>query len=390
MEKVIIVRFAEIYLKGKNRIFFENLLKNNLKNAVFNYNATVTRIPGRFLINGFDLSNLARVTAAIDKVAGVFSYSVATQIETSYANIKKLAIAEMQNKIGTFKVQVNRADKTFEYNSMQLASILGGDILENCPNLKVDVHNPENTLNVDIRENGRTYIFSKSILGVGGMPVGSSGKGLLLLSGGIDSPVASYMMSKRGTKIVGLHFHSYPYTSPLARQKVENLTQILAPYNAGDMTIYMVNMANYQEAINSNCDVSYMITLLRRGMFRIAERLAKEQGLDMIITGENLGQVASQTIESMTVVENVVESTPILRPLIAFDKNEIISVARKIGTFETSVQPYEDCCTVFLPDNPVTKPRITTAKKQENKFDADDLLEKAYSTMEVVKIKAQN
>ena len=386
MQKVIIIRYGEIYLKGKNRIFFENLLKNNLKNAVLPYDAQVERIPGRFLVHDFDVPDLPRVVDAINKVAGIYSYSVATQIDTSYANILQQAKEEMQGQIGTFKVLVNRADKTFEYNSMQLAAKLGEALLNSYTNLKVDVTDPDVKLNVDIRENGKTYIFCNSCRGVGGMPVGSSGKGLLLLSGGIDSPVAGYMMTKRGTKITAVHFHSFPYTSQLARQKVENLAKIMLPYNAGDMTIYMVNMAEYQEAINANCDASFMITLLRRGMFKIAERLCKEHNLDMIVTGENLGQVASQTIESMTVVEDVVKSTPIIRPLVAFDKSEIIEVSKKIDTFNTSIQPYEDCCTVFLPDNPVTKPKLYQALKQEAKFNADELLDKAYSSLEVVRL----
>jgi thiamine biosynthesis protein ThiI len=220
---------------------------------------------------------------------------------------------------------------------------------------------------------------------MGGMPVGSSGKGMLLLSGGIDSPVAGYMMAKRGTKLVAVHYHSYPYTSALAREKVEKLAELLLPYNGGNLTVYMVNMAKYQETIHANCNDSYMITLLRRGMFRIAERLCKDHDADMLITGENLGQVASQTIESMTVVENVLDSTPVLRPLVAFDKTDIIAVAKKIGTFETSIQPYEDCCTVFLPDNPVTKPKLSSVEREEQKFDWQGLLNDAYNSIEVVR-----
>ena len=226
-------------------------------------------------------------------------------------------------------------------------------------------------------------------MGVGGMPVGSAGKGLLLLSGGIDSPVAGFMMAKRGTKLQALHFHSFPYTSELARLKVEELAVKIAEYNAGDLEIYMCPMTHYQEEINRNCKDIYNITLLRRAMFRIAERLCKEKGLQMIITGENLGQVASQTIESMTVVGNVVDDIQIMRPLIAFDKQEIIEVSKKIDTYDISIRPYEDCCTVFVPDNPVTKPRLSSVEEEEKKMDYEALIDEAYSKIEVVKISAK-
>ena len=226
-------------------------------------------------------------------------------------------------------------------------------------------------------------------MGVGGMPVGSAGQGLLLLSGGIDSPVAGYMMAKRGTKLKALHFHSFPYTSQLARLKVEELAAKIAEYNTGELEIYMCPMTKYQEEINKNCRDIYNITLLRRAMFRIAERLCKENNLKMIITGESLGQVASQTIESMTVVGNVVEDVQIMRPLIAFDKQDTIEIAKKIDTYETSIRPYEDCCTIFVPDNPVTKPKKENVELEENKLKWEELIEEAYNSIETVVIKAK-
>ena len=385
MDKVIIVRYSEIHLKGKNRSFFEDLLKNNIKSVVKKYGASISKIPGRYMVTGFDSNDLPLILESLQKIAGIFSFSVATQVDSNYQSIKDEAINQMANISGTFKVEVNRGDKTFPLNSMELAREIGGDILSANKNLTVDVINPQTKLCVDLRENQKTYIFSQIIYGMGGMPVGSSGKGLLLLSGGIDSPVAGYMMAKRGTKLVAVHYHSFPYTSELARVKVEKLAQQLVEYNGGDITVYMVNMAKYQESIHANCNDSYMITLLRRGMFRIAERISKNHNIDMLITGENLGQVASQTIQSMTVVEDVVNTTPVLRPLIAFDKTDIISVAKKIATYETSIEPYEDCCTVFLPDNPVTKPRLAMVEIEENKFDWQSLLDEAYNSIEVVK-----
>ncbi|MBQ8468795.1 MAG: tRNA 4-thiouridine(8) synthase ThiI [Clostridia bacterium] len=386
MNKVIIVRYSEIHLKGKNRNFFEGLLKDNIKLAIKKYNAKVERIPGRYMVYDFEESNLQRIVSELAKVAGIFSYSVATEVNSNYDDIKDEAICQMIECSGTFKVDVNRGDKKFPLNSMELARALGGDILKKNKSLKVDVVNPETKLFVDVRENQKTYIFSKIIYGMGGMPVESSGRGLLLLSGGIDSPVAGYMMAKRGVKLYAVHFHSFPYTSELAREKVEDLARKLVPYNAGNLTVFMVNMAKYQEAIKASCNDSYTITLLRRGMFRIAEKLAGQYKLDMIITGENLGQVASQTIESMSVVENVlISDRPVLRPLVAFDKADIITLSKKIDTYDLSIKPYEDCCTVFLPDSPITKPRLDHVEEEENKFNYHDLLDEAFAQVEVVK-----
>ncbi len=385
MNKVIIVRYSEIHLKGKNRGYFEDLLKNNIKDAIAEYGAVVEKIPGRYLITNVTDSTCKRILNKLAKIAGIFSYSVATEVDSTYEQIKEESLYQMAEKQGTFKVEVNRGDKKFKLTSMELAREIGGDILDINKNLKVDVQNPEIKLCIDLRESQKTYIFSEVLYGMGGMPVGSSGKGLLLLSGGIDSPVAGYMMAKRGVKLYALHFHSFPYTSELAREKVEELARKLTEYNGGNLTVYMVNMAKYQEAIHSYCNENYTITLLRRGMLRIAERLAKEKQIDMLITGENLGQVASQTIESIKTIENVIEDTPILRPLIAYDKSDIISVAQKIDTFTESIKPFEDCCTVFLPDSPVTKPKTYVAEAEEEKFDFNGLLDDAYREMEIVK-----
>ena len=384
MEKVIIVRYSEIHLKGKNRGFFENLLQENIKNALFKYNAKVEKIPGRYMISGLSDSQLLRATEDLKKIAGIFSFSIATEVLSTYQDICNEVLVQSKDLVGTFKVDVNRGDKQFAINSMELAKMLGGEILKNNKNLKVDVNNPDIKVFVDIRENKKSYVFSKVVYGMGGMPVGSSGNGLLLLSGGIDSPVAGYMMAKRGVKLTAVHFHSYPYTSELAREKVEELAQKLVPYNAGSLRVYMVNVAKLQESIHANANDSYTITLLRRGMFRLAERLCSENNFSMIITGENLGQVASQTIESMTVVESVLKSVPVLRPLVAFDKSDIVTLSKKIDTYDLSIKPYEDCCTVFLPDSPVTKPRLDNTMREEEKIAWQELLEEAYASIEVV------
>ncbi len=389
MEKCLLIRYGEIYLKGKNRKFFENLLENNIQNAANPYNAVVSRIPGRFLLTGYKASDEKALISCMKKQAGIFSLSDAYCIDSNLNAITDLAVSLMQDEEGTFKVETNRADKTFPLNSMEISSHVGGKILEKNKNLKVDVISPEKKINIDIRENKKTYIFKDTIMGVGGMPVGCSGDGLLLLSGGIDSPVAGYMMAKRGAKLHAIHFHSFPYTSELARLKVEELAKKLAEYNAGDLEVYMCSMTHYQEEINKNCKSDYNITLLRRAMFKIAERLCKEKGFKMIITGESLGQVASQTIESMTVVGNIVKDTQIMRPLIAFDKNETIEISRKIDCYDISIRPYEDCCTIFVPKSPVIKPRLENVEAQEKLIAFDLLVDEAYSTIEKVVIKAK-
>ena len=386
MKKAILIRFGEIFLKGKNRGYFEKALVFNVRKALEKFDLEVVKVPGRYVVTGYVEDLEYEILDRIGKIPGVFSYSPAICFETSIDEIKSQAVDMMKNYSGTFKVVTNRADKTLELDSMQISAQVGGSILKSNHNLKVDVKNPDYVLNVDIRENKETYMYEKNLHGVGGMPVGTSGNGLLLLSGGIDSPVAGYMLAKRGVKISAVHFHSHPYTSNFAREKVEDLAKLISPYT-GDLTIYMVSMTELQEQIHAKCDDAYMITLLRRGMFTIAERLCKKYDKKMIVTGENLGQVASQTIESMTVVSEVVKSTPIIRPLVAFDKCEIIDIAKKIGTYETSIKPFEDCCTVFLPDNPVVKPVLYKVKKEQDKIDFDAILDRAMESVEIVEIK---
>ncbi len=389
MDRCLLLRFGEIYLKGKNRNFFEKLLENNIKNAISAYNCEFSRIPGRYVVSGYNLASEPALIALLTKQAGLFSLSPAVCFDTDLDNLKDMATKLMEDEEGTFKVETNRADKTFSLNSMQISAMLGGEILKANKSLKVDVVHPEHILNVDVRENKKTYMFLKTYPCVGGMPVGSAGRGLLLLSGGIDSPVAGYMMAKRGAKIYALHFHSFPYTSELARRKVEELAEKIAAYNAGELEVFMCPMTHYQEEINKNCKSDYNITLLRRAMFTIAERLCKDKGFKMIITGESLGQVASQTIESMSVVGEVVKDTQIMRPLVGFDKQDTIELSRKIDCYDISIRPYEDCCTVFVPKNPIIKPRLENVKREEAKLDFNVLVDEAYSKIESVVIKAR-
>jgi thiamine biosynthesis protein ThiI len=310
--------------------------------------------------------------------------SVALKVETNMDKIFEAA-KEVCSESGTFKVETHRADKSFPLNSMQINAEIGGRILSYNKNLKVDVHNPSFILNVDVRENGTTLVFNKFFKGAGGMPVGTAGKGLLLISGGIDSPVAGHMIARRGMNIDCIHYHSYPYTNMQAKEKVIELAKVLSTYSCGT-TLHIVKVTHIQEEIHKKCNGEYMVTLLRRFMMRIAERIAKKIGAQCLITGESLGQVASQTIEGMTSSNSVIESMPVLRPLCGFDKNEIIDRSRAMGTYDISIQPYEDCCTVFLPKHPVTKPKLQAVLEEEAKLDVEALIEEAMNTLEVIEL----
>ena len=345
MEKAILIRFGEIFLKGKNKYVFENLLSHNILQALKEYKLRLTKISGRYIVTEYEDFYETEIMEKISHVFGVHSISPCFVVKTLKQNIED-CIKGIKIDTDTFKVDVKRADKFFPIQSTEFAAMMGGVILDSQPNLKVNLRNPETTVFIEIREDGNTYIYSSIIKAVGGMPVGSSGGGLLLLSGGIDSPVAGYLMSKRGMPIQAIHFHSFPYTSELAKDKVITLAKIISEYT-GNIKIHIVPFTKIQEAIHKNCRPEFMITLMRRIMMRISERIAKQNNLKAIITGECLAQVASQTIESMTVTNAVIEDLPVLRPLIAMDKEDIIEISKKINTYETSILPYEDCCTVF-------------------------------------------
>ncbi len=383
MENVIVVRYGEIFLKGKNRKVFENLLKDNIQNSLKGIPHKFLSKHTRYIISDFG-DNFDLVCQKISKVFGIHSYSPAIKVKTDLDKIYSLATDMANDFEGTFKVETNRADKTLPINSIDISRKVGGLILTKNPLLKVDVKKPKNVVNIDIRENGETYIFTKEIKGLGGMPTGSAGKGLLLLSGGIDSPVAGFMMAKRGMRLDGLHFHSYPYTGIAAKEKVIKLAEKVSDYS-GKFNLYVVSFTEIQEEIHEKCHESYMITLMRRFMMRIAERLSQKYEAKAIITGESLGQVASQTIESITSSNSVV-TMPVLRPVIAFDKTDIIEIAEKIDTFETSILPYEDCCTVFLPKNPLIKPRLDKVLLEESKLEVESLIERAINNIEIINL----
>lgn len=392
MKKVILLRYGEIHLKGKNRGSFENALLRNIESAIFSVDedAKVTRIGGRYVVYNFDEVNLERLVDKCSKVFGLVSLSVAFEIESDVENIKSTLkeLIVQDNSLATaktFKIDVKRADKKFPIQSTEFAAMLGGVVLDEYTHLKVDLKTPEIQIDVDIRENGKTYIFKDKIKGVGGLPVGTSGNVLVMLSGGIDSPVACYLMAKRGVKISAVHFHSYPYTSKQAKDKVIELANEVKDY-CGGFDLYCISFTKIQEEIHKNCKEGYMITIMRRIMMRICEKLCKKYGYQAVVTGENLGQVASQTIESMTSTESVLQSVPVFRPVLAFDKIEIIEIAKQIGTFNTSILPYEDCCTVFLPKNPLIKPKIELVEQEEAKLDIDTLVDEAIANLEIIKI----
>ncbi len=381
--KVIIIRYSEIHLKGNNRDFFESALVSNIKTVLKDFRYEFARSNARYIIREFDQERLYDIVDAIKNVFGVHSLSIAEEVSSDLNEISRAALL-FAPQSGTFKVNTNRADKRFPLRSMEVSAEVGGDILEAHPNLKVDLYNPEHTVSIDIRENGKTFVYSETIKAVNGMPVGTGGKGIVMLSGGIDSPVAAYMMAKRGMTLRAVHFHSFPYTSLQARQKVLDLAKIIKKYTL-HMTVDVVSFTEIQTAIHEQCPEEYMITIMRRFMMRIAERIAKLHGAGAVITGESLGQVASQTLESITST-NSVASIPVFRPLIGFDKDEIIEISQKIGTFDTSILPYEDCCTIFLPKRPVTKPRLEHVLKVESVLDVDTLVENALSSIESVVI----
>ena len=385
MKKVIIIRYSEIYLKGKNRGFFEKAFENNLRRSVKDFDLVLTKQSGRYLVQNFAEEDAESILEKLKKVFGAHTLSLAYETDADMDSIFEAAKLLCREE-GTFKVESHRGDKKYPLTSVEISRKLGGKILEYAKGkLSVDVHDPDFKIQVDIRENGKALVFGEFIEGANGMPVGTAGKGVLLLSGGIDSPVAGHMMAKRGMKIECLHFHSYPYTNMQAKEKVIDLAKILSEYTGGTR-LYTVKVTHIQEAIHEKCKEQYMVTLLRRFMYRIAERHALRTGGQCLITGESLGQVASQTIEGMTSSNSVVEKLPVLRPLVGFDKNEIIERSVKMGTYETSILPYEDCCTVFLPDFPAIRPKIEDILREEAKLDIEALIAEAFESIEKIEI----
>ncbi|HHZ12547.1 MAG: tRNA uracil 4-sulfurtransferase ThiI [Caldicoprobacterales bacterium] len=385
MEKLILVRYGEIYLKGQNRPFFERTLVDNIKKVLGNYdNPKVFRSQGRIYIEEIPVERA--VLDALSKVFGIIGINPAWKTEKDLDSIRTMLKVIVEDALGktsgenpTFKVESRRADKTFPMGSMDLNREMGAFILQNFPKLKVDVHNPDIRINLEIREHA--YAYHENIPGAGGMPVGTNGKTALLLSGGIDSPVAGWMIAKRGVRLTAVHYHSFPYTSDKAKEKVIDLCRLLT-YYCGPIRLHVVPFTEIQQELYEKCPDGLLTVLMRRFMMRIAEIIAKEDGAQALVTGESIGQVASQTLEALASTDDAV-SLPVFRPLIGMDKKEIVEIAEKINTYETSILPYEDCCTVFVPRHPVTKPKLDKVRQAETLVDGEALIERALEGVEI-------
>ncbi len=382
MDKIILIKYGELTTKKANRNLFINILCDNVKAALKNYHVNIIKNRVRMFIETDD--NINEIVDILKDIFGIHSIVVAYKVNTN-TDIIKEKVLEVVKEIdfNTFKVDTRRTDKNFNIPSMEFNNIIGGLILKNIPNKKVDVHNPDYTLKIEIRHD-YTYIYSKEINGAGGYPVSVAGKGLLMLSGGIDSPVAGYMAMKRGVKLECIYFESPPHTSIQAKNKVKTLVNKLNRYQPS-IKLHVINFTNIQEAIYKNIDPTYMITIMRRMMYRISERIMYQNNCHILINGESIGQVASQTLTSMQVINNV-SNVPVIRPVSCLDKLEIIAVAKKIDTYETSILPYEDCCTIFLPKHPVINPELSKAIEYENSFDYEVLIQEAVKNHEIITI----
>lgn len=384
MEHLILVRYGEIGLKGHNRHVFEKQLVADIKRRLGGERIISHR--GRIFVMT-DESDPDRVLEVLQRIPGIFSISPSVKVKSDFEAIRA-AVVEIAAKTDqkTFKIEVSRADKTFPMKSPEIAAELGGAVLRARNDLIVDVHHPELLIEVEVRE--ETYIFTERIQCLGGMPYGSAGRVLVLFSGGIDSPVAAYQMAKRGAEVRLLHFHSYPFTSPLAQKKVDDLAEVISHY-AHRVKLTKINILEIQKAIKDHCPSEEMTILSRCFMMKIADVIARKEKCAAIVTGESIGQVASQTMESISVT-NSMTKLPIFRPLIASDKTDIIADARKIGSFEISILPYEDCCTVFLPPSVVTKPKLEKIEKSLDLLDVERLISEAVENAETEMIRFED
>lgn len=378
--KCLLIKYAsEITLKGLNRKSFEDALVRNVRSSIGN-NAAIKRESGRLFVKDYSDEMVERVS----KVFGVISVTVAEIVEKDVEVIGRAAAEQLKRLEGfrTFKVETKRGDKRFPLGSMEVSAKVGGVILRELPQLKVDVHKPDIVVNVEIREQG--YVFTGERKGVGGLPYKTSGKGVLLLSGGIDSPVAGFSMAKRGLELVSVYYHSHPYTSERAKEKVIDLAKKLSEYT-GSMRLYVVPFTEIQMAIIENCKEDELTIIMRRFMMKVAEAIAEKEGAMCLVTGESLGQVASQTLESIFVTNSEL-AVPVFRPLIGMDKVDIIDISRRIGTYDISILPYEDCCTIFVPKHPKTRPKLADIKCSEEVLPMEQLIRNAVDGAELIKL----
>ena len=377
MQELIMIKYGELTTKKANRKIFINILTQNVEKILKNEDVEITKDSVRMFIRCNDAHKIASI---LQKVFGIHGIVIAYKVNNNIEDVLNKSLEIMDKNKHTFKVITKRADKNYPIHSMDYSRKLGGLILKNS-NFKVDVHNPDITLTVEIRTEG-TFVYTDEIKGAGGYPVGVQGKGLLMLSGGIDSPVAGYLTLKRGVNVECLYFESPPHTSEEAKNKVIKLASIINEYS-GRVKVHIVPFTLVQEAIFKNCPDTYMITIMRRMMYRIAALYAEKIGAKILINGESIGQVASQTLDSMVCINNVT-NMPVIRPVACFDKLEIIDIAKKINTYDTSILPYEDCCTIFVPKHPVIKPELSKCLEYEKNFDYQTLIEKAIDNIETV------
>ena len=388
MKEIILCKLGEIVLKGLNRRTFEQKLLSNLRHSLYGVgDYRVWYSQSTVYIEGADeASDMDAAFEAAGKVFGIIKLSRAAECEKDKDAITALAKEYLRGELTaakSFKVESKRSDKRFPLTSIQLSQYVGGELSEAYPHLKVEMHEPELVVHLEVRETA-AYVHASPVDGAGGMPVGSNGVAVSLLSGGIDSPVSSYMIAKRGVRLVPVHFFSFPYTSEAAKEKVIELARLLTPY-CGKMPLFVVPFTHIQEQIRDKCPEEYFTLVMRRFMMRIAEKIAEAQGAKAIVTGENLGQVASQTMEAMASTQAVL-SLPVLQPLIGLDKEEIVRLARRIGTFETSILPYEDCCTVFTPRHPKTHPKLEEVARAESAMDIEGLVAEALAGVERIMV----
>ena len=388
MKKIILIKYGELTTKKANRNLFINTLYMNIKEALKDFDINLDKSRVRMFIEPKNDNDFDKVVEKLKKIFGIHSIVIAYETDNNIDTIKE-NILEIASNINfkTFKVETKRSNKNFEIKSMDFNNAIGGLILKNIPNVKVDVHNPDYTLKIEIREKN-TYIYGAEFKGAGGYPVGVAGKGILMLSGGIDSPVAGYLAMKRGIKLECLYFESPPHTSLMAKNKVIKLVEKLSEYQP-NIKLHVVNFTNIQEGIYKNINGDYMITIMRRMMYRIGETIMKKRKCLVLINGESVGQVASQTLTSMSVINNVT-NVPVIRPVACLDKLEIIEISKKIDTYETSILPYEDCCTIFLPKHPVINPKLDKCIEYEKLFNYEELINEAINSIETISIPEHN
>ncbi len=383
MDRVILIKYGELSTKKGNRNFFINTLYNNVRNKLKNFDVKISKDRARMYII-FKDSDLEAIKSIVDKIFGIHMYHIAYVVDTNEESIKKILLESVSREnFKTFKVETKRSDKTFPIHSQEFNRVLGGLLLKNIDGISVDVHNPDLWIKVEIREK-QTFIYFNSYNGSGGYPVGTQPRGMLMLSGGIDSPVAGYLAMKRGVVLDAVYFEAIPHTSIEARNKVITLCKKLADYT-DNINLHIVNFTPIQEEIYKNCREDYCITIMRRMMYRIMEKVVTKYKGYVIVNGESIGQVASQTLTSMSVI-NSVTSVPVIRPVACLDKLEIIDIARKIDTYETSILPFEDCCTVFVPKHPAINPRLDVAVAEESKFNYEKMIEEAVENIDTIRV----